>query len=51
MSKAEEALQQPKPEQHKEEDSGDDEDEDVEKEVVGNWKIVDLKQMPVITGE
>lgn len=32
-----------------EEDSG--EDEDVEKEVTGNWKIVDLPELPKVTGE
>ncbi len=29
MSQAEEAIKNPKPEQHKDEDSGDDNDEDV----------------------
>lgn len=50
MFKQEEADKDKKPEEHKEEDSGDD-DEDVEKEVVGNWKLVDLPEMPKVTGE
>jgi len=40
-----------KPEDPKEEDSGDEHDEDLEKEVVGNWKLVDLPVMPAVTGE
>ena len=39
-----------KPEEHKEEDSGE-EDEDIEKEVVGNWKLVDLPEIDKVTGE
>jgi Ran-binding protein 1 len=50
MFKPEEPSKDPKPEEHKE-DEEDDEDEDVEKEVVGNWKIVDLPEIPVVTGE
>lgn len=48
MFKQEESIK--KPEENKEEDSGE-EDEDVEKEVVGNWKLVDLPEMPKVTGE
>lgn len=40
-----------KPEEHKDEESGDENDEDIEKEVVGNWKLVDLPEMPKVTGE
>lgn len=43
--------QDPKPEEHKDEDSGDEVDDDLEKEVVGNWKLVDLPEMPAVTGE
>jgi hypothetical protein len=50
MFKQEETNKDKKPEEHKEEESGD-EDEDVEKEVVGNWKLVDLPEMPKVTGE
>ena len=50
MFKQEETVKDKKPEENKEEDSGD-EDEDVEKEVVGNWKLVDLPEMPKVTGE
>ena len=39
-----------KPEEHKEDESGE-EDEDVEKEVVGNWKLVDLPEVDKVTGE
>lgn len=42
---------EPKPEEHKEDEDGEDEDEDVEKEVVGNWKLVDLSEIAVVTGE
>ena len=48
MFKQEESIK--KPEENKEEDSGE-EDEDVEKEVVGNWKLVDLPEIPKVTGE
>lgn len=52
MFKPEEPSKEPKPEEHKEDEEGDDEDEDLEKEViVGNWKIVDLPEIPVVTGE
>jgi len=41
-----------KPVEHNEnEDEGDSGDEDVEKEVIGNWKIVDLPEWTKITGE
>lgn len=51
MFKNDEINKEKKPEEHKEEDSGDENDEDVEKEVVGNWKLVDLPEMPAVTGE
>ena len=50
MFKQEENVKDKKTEENKEEDQ-DDEDEDVEKEVVGNWKLVDLPEMPKVTGE
>ncbi len=50
MFKPEEPTKDPKAEEHKEDEEGE-EDEDVQKEVVGNWKIVDLPVIPVVTGE
>ena len=41
-----------KPVEHQEnEEEGDSGDEDVKKEVIGNWKIVDLPEWTKITGE
>lgn len=40
-----------KPVEHKEDEEDGSGDEDVEKEVTGNWKIVDLPEWTKVTGE
>jgi hypothetical protein len=49
MFKAEEAKKPAEPQENEEE--GGSGDEDVEKEVTGNWKIVDLPEWTKVTGE
>jgi hypothetical protein len=39
------------PHSSEEEEVGDVEDYDPEAEVVGNWKLLDLPEVPVVTGE
>lgn len=46
-----EESKEKKPVEHKEDEEGEDNDSDVEKEVIGDWKIVDLPVMPKVTGE
>lgn len=50
MFKTEDPKEKKPAEQHEDED-GEGDDEDLEKEVIGDWKIVDLPVMPKVTGE
>lgn len=44
-------MSDPKKEKEEEVEDGEGDDYDPEAEVVGNWKLCDLPEVPVVTGE
>lgn len=51
MFNSKDVTKDPEEEEHKEQDDDESEDDEIEKEVTGNWKIVDLPEIQVVTGE